>query len=38
MVANDHLKTEYINKRTLELKGIEQEYELVFLLIQDLEE
>ena len=30
VVANDHLKTEYINKRTLELKGIEQEYELAF--------
>ena len=30
VVANNHLKTEYINKRTLELKGIEQEYELAF--------
>ena len=30
VVANNHLKTEYINKRTLELKGIEQEYDLAF--------
>lgn len=30
VVANNHLKTEYINKRRLELKGVEQEHNLAF--------